>query len=52
MAAKKEDFDQQTSSYKKITAEIRYIGNGEVIQEVSFDGLKPQSVVLEEWTTN
>ena len=50
MAAKKEDFDEQTSSYKNITAEIRYIGNGEVIKEVSFDGLKPQSVVLEEWT--
>lgn len=52
MAAKKEDFDSVSSNYKKITAEIRYIGNGEVIQEVSFDGLKPQSVVLEEWTTN
>lgn len=51
MAANKDNFDSGSSSYKKISAEIRSVSSQEVIKEINFDGLNPESVVTEEWVT-
>ena len=51
VVASQENFDVSTNSYTKTSAEIRALNNHKVLQEVNFEYLKPQSIVLEEWNT-